>query len=99
MRLEHPKTPQPYSPTTPQLHYHSTQGSATLRRVGGAQVGLGEHQRGLGLSHRRLGLFAGSGVGKSVLLGMMTKYTNADVVVVSSAIREDNPEVVAARER
>jgi flagellum-specific ATP synthase len=29
-----------------------------------------------------LGLFAGSGVGKSVLLGMMTKFTNADVVVV-----------------
>ena len=27
-------------------------------------------------------MFAGSGVGKSVLLGMMTKYTNADVVVV-----------------
>ncbi len=31
---------------------------------------------------QRLGLFAGSGVGKSVLLGMMTKFTNADVVVV-----------------
>lgn len=31
---------------------------------------------------QRLGLFAGSGVGKSVLLGMMTRYTTADVVVV-----------------
>jgi flagellum-specific ATP synthase len=31
---------------------------------------------------QRLGLFAGTGVGKSILLGMMTKYTNADVVVV-----------------
>ncbi len=31
---------------------------------------------------QRMGLFAGSGVGKSVLLGQMTKNTEADVVVV-----------------
>ncbi len=31
---------------------------------------------------QRLGLFAPSGVGKSVLLGMMTRFTNADVIVV-----------------
>lgn len=33
-------------------------------------------------SGQRMGLFAGSGVGKSVLLGMMTRGTTADVVVV-----------------
>ena len=31
---------------------------------------------------QRVGLFAGSGVGKSVLLGMITRQTKADVVVV-----------------
>ncbi|MDO6455241.1 flagellar protein export ATPase FliI [Neptunomonas phycophila] len=31
---------------------------------------------------QRLGLFAGSGVGKSVLLGMMTRATSADITVV-----------------
>ncbi len=31
---------------------------------------------------QRLGLFAGTGVGKSTLLGMMTRFTQADVIVV-----------------
>jgi flagellum-specific ATP synthase len=31
---------------------------------------------------QRVGLFAGSGVGKSVLLGMMARYTSAEVIVV-----------------
>jgi len=32
---------------------------------------------------QRLGIFAGSGVGKSVLLGMLTRFTAADVTVVA----------------
>jgi flagellum-specific ATP synthase len=31
---------------------------------------------------QRIGLMAGSGVGKSVLLGMLTRYTEADIVVI-----------------
>jgi len=31
---------------------------------------------------QRIGLFAGSGVGKSVLLGMMTRFTEAEVIVL-----------------
>jgi flagellum-specific ATP synthase len=32
---------------------------------------------------QRLGIFAGSGVGKSVLMGMMARYTEADVTVIA----------------
>ena len=32
---------------------------------------------------QRIGIFAGSGVGKSTLLGMMARYTTADVNVIS----------------
>jgi flagellar biosynthesis/type III secretory pathway ATPase len=32
---------------------------------------------------QRLGIFAGSGVGKSILLGMMGRYTDADVSVIA----------------
>ncbi len=32
---------------------------------------------------QRIGLFSGSGVGKSILMGMMTRYTEAPIVVVA----------------
>lgn len=32
---------------------------------------------------QRMGIFAGTGVGKSVLLGMMARYTSADVTVIA----------------
>ena len=32
---------------------------------------------------QRMGIFSGSGVGKSVLLGMMARYTSADVIVIA----------------
>ena len=32
---------------------------------------------------QRLGIFSGSGVGKSVALGMMARYTSADVIVIA----------------
>ena len=32
---------------------------------------------------QRIGIMAGSGVGKSVLLGMMARYTDADINVIS----------------
>jgi flagellum-specific ATP synthase len=31
---------------------------------------------------QRIGIFAGSGIGKSILLGMMARYTDADVTVI-----------------
>lgn len=32
---------------------------------------------------QRMGIFSGSGVGKSVLMGMMARYTSADVIVIA----------------
>lgn len=54
---------------------------------------------------QRMGLFAGSGVGKSVLMGMMTRGTTADVVVVGligergREVKEFIDEILTAEDR
>ncbi|GHA84322.1 flagellar protein export ATPase FliI [Modicisalibacter luteus] len=74
-----PLTDAPHAPlATPPLNPLSrapidTQIDVGIRAINGLlSVGRGQ----------RMGLFAGSGVGKSVLLGMMARYTQADVIVV-----------------
>ena len=61
-------------PLNPLAREPITQGLDVGVRAINAMLPIGRGQR--------VGLFAGSGVGKSTLLGMMTKYTQADVVVV-----------------
>ncbi len=56
----------------------------TRKRVGG-KVDLGIRALNLFTTcchGQRMGIFAGSGVGKSTILSMMARYTNADVTVV-----------------
>lgn len=70
-----PGAPPPHDPLTNPLR--RTPISATLdvgvRSINALlRVGVGQ----------RVGLFAGSGVGKSVLLGMLARFADADVVVV-----------------
>ena len=54
---------------------------------------------------QRIGLFAGSGVGKSVLLGMMARHTAADVIVVGligergREVQEFTSQILSAEER
>jgi len=63
------------NPPTPLERKRISQPLATGIRAIDGLVTLGKGQR--------IGIFAGSGVGKSVLLGMMSKYTNAEVNVIA----------------
>ncbi|MGA2032786.1 MAG: FliI/YscN family ATPase [Thermoguttaceae bacterium] len=62
--------PPPHPCNRPRIHEPLATGVRALDGL--LSVGKGQ----------RLGIFAGSGVGKSVLLGMMARYTAADVIVI-----------------
>ncbi|MDO4571520.1 MAG: FliI/YscN family ATPase [Planctomycetia bacterium] len=66
----------PFCRRAPKAHERPriTQTVATGIRAIDALLTLGAGQR--------VGIFAGSGVGKSVLLGMIARYTSADVIVI-----------------
>jgi flagellum-specific ATP synthase len=66
-------------------HYDASPTNPLLRRAITAPLDVGVRSINSFLTvgkGQRMGLFAGSGVGKSVLLGMMTRGTTADVIVV-----------------
>ncbi|MCB0281042.1 MAG: flagellar protein export ATPase FliI [Calditrichae bacterium] len=63
------------SPPNPLIRNRITERLETGVRAIDGLITLGKGQR--------VGIFAGSGVGKSVLLGMMSRYTDADVNVIA----------------
>lgn len=70
------KTPTPIRNTPP---------SSTSRARLGEQLNLGVRAVNTFTAMRkgqRLGIFSGSGVGKSILLSMMARYTSADIAVI-----------------
>ena len=68
------------------IKFHPTQINPLLREPIDTPLDVGVRSINGSLTigcGQRVGLFAGSGVGKSVLLGMMTRFTEAEVVVVA----------------
>jgi len=66
-------------------HYDASPANPLLRRAITEHLDVGVRSINSFLTvgkGQRMGLFAGSGVGKSILLGMMTRGTDADVIVV-----------------
>ncbi len=71
--------------TNEEYHYNNNPTNPLLRRAITEPLDVGVRSINSFLTvgqGQRMGLFAGSGVGKSVLLGMMTRGTTADVIVV-----------------
>lgn len=74
LRLTHPQPLYPSSPTPLERRRISQPLDLGIRAINGLLTcGSGQ----------RMGIFAGSGVGKSILLGMMARYTSADVNVIA----------------
>jgi flagellum-specific ATP synthase len=77
------KGPLPFGPAAYRLR--GTPPAAHARSRVGAKIDLGVrviNQFTTACQGQRLGIFAGSGVGKSVLLSMLARNTEADVVVI-----------------
>lgn len=76
----------PLPPGKKALPVRASPPEATLRARLGPRIDLGVRAMNLFTTCRegqRLGLFAGSGVGKSTLLSMLARYTACDVAVIS----------------
>ncbi|MGN7611675.1 FliI/YscN family ATPase [Magnetococcales bacterium HHB-1] len=91
----------PLPPLSGQVALHADPINPMLRRRIDTPLDLGVRSINSLLTvgrGQRIGIFAGSGVGKSTLLGMMSRYTTADVNVIA-LIGERGREVVEFLEK